>query len=220
MNRRLVLTGDQSSTLFVPELDQHYHSIHGALQESNHVFIDAGLKHLEKNKLRILEMGLGTGLNALLTAIEAEAHSLDIDYHSIEKYPIDMDEWKALNFHELPGLADSVQILLDIHQANWQEWIEISDRFRIFKDKTDLKDFSASEPFDLIYFDAFAPSAQPDLWEDHIFLKMYESLGKGGVLVTYCVKGSVRRSMLKAGFEVFKIPGPPGKREMVRAIKS
>lgn len=220
MNREVVKTNDHSSTLFVPELDQHYHSMHGAMQESMHVFIVAGL-HLFKQKsaLSILEVGLGTGLNALLTAQEAEKLNLDITYTAIEKYPLSMAEMLQLNYGEMLEGTKTKRLLTDLHQVKWNEKIELTPFFIILKLEADLKNHKAEGVYDLIYFDAFAPSAQPDLWTITVFENMFHSLKKGGVLVTYCVKGDVRRNMKAAGFEVEKIPGPPGKREMARAWK-
>lgn len=220
MNREIVTTKDSSSTLFVPGLDQHYHSMHGAMQESMHVFIEAGL-HLfkDKGKANILEIGLGTGLNALLTALEAEKLKLSIDYTALEKYPLSMDEMLQLNYGELLEGAETKRLLTELHQLKWGEKMELSSSFLLQKLEIDFKDYQKKEVHDLIYFDAFAPSAQPDLWTVDIFTSMYNSLKPGGTLVTYCVKGDVRRNMKSAGFEVEKIPGPPGKREMARAWK-
>lgn len=221
MNREIVTTKDSSSTLFVPGLDQHYHSMHGAMQESMHVFIEAGL-HLfkDKGKANILEIGLGTGLNALLTALEAEKLNLSIDYTALEKYPLSMDEMLQLNYGELLEGAETKRLLTELHQLKWGEKLELNTRFLLQKLEIDFKDYQKKEVHDLIYFDAFAPSAQPDLWTVDVFNNMYDSLKQGGTLVTYCVKGDVRRNMKSAGFEVEKIPGPPGKREMARAWKA
>lgn len=220
MNREIVTTKDSSSTLFVPGLDQHYHSMHGAMQESMHVFIEAGL-HLfkDKGKANILEIGLGTGLNALLTALEAEKLNLSIDYTALEKYPLSMDEMLQLNYGELLEGTETKRLLTELHQLKWGEKLELSSGFLLQKLEMDFKDYQEKDEHDLIYFDAFAPSAQPDLWTVDIFTSMYNSLKPGGTLVTYCVKGHVRRNMKSAGFEVEKIPGPPGKREMARAWK-
>lgn len=222
MNRQVVKTNDNSSTLYVPQLEQHYHSTHGAIQESKHVFIGAGLKNfLNRNEpVHILEIGFGTGLNALLTLLEAEAHKLDIRYTTLEKYPLSMKEMLQLNYGELLGSKEIKRHLAELHQTVWGKWLEITPHFSILKLEIDFRKFHASSEFDLIYFDAFAPSAQPDLWTEKIFTAMFESLKPGGMLVTYCVKGDVRRNMKAAGFEVEKIPGPPGKREMMRAHKA
>lgn len=221
MTRQVVKTKDNSTTLFVPELDEHYHSIHGALQESLHVFIEAGLKPIADKKpdIHILEVGFGTGLNALLTAIEANHQKLKITYTSIEKYPVTIEEVAQLNYREAITDAEALDLLQKMHDSHWEQLTEITPHFSLLKLEADLKEFSAQHQFDLIYFDAFAPSAQPNLWTIDIFERMYNSLKNGGALVTYCVKGEVRRNMKAAGFDVEKIPGPPGKREMARAFK-
>ncbi|AEV34097.1 hypothetical protein Oweho_3145 [Owenweeksia hongkongensis DSM 17368] len=222
MNREIVQTNDSSSTLYVPGLEQHYHSMHGAMQESMHVFIDAGFRLFESadKPVHILEIGLGTALNALLTYFEAKKLNLKVDYTALEKYPLSMDEMLLLNYGSLLDTKEAKRILTDLHQIKWEEKIAVTDFFSLRKFETDIKIYSAKEEYDLIYFDAFAPSAQPDLWTLEVFEHMYASLKPGGTLVTYCVKGDVRRTMKAAGFEVEKIPGPPGKREMARARKA
>ena len=215
MKRHQVITKDQSPTLFVPELNEHYHSIHGALAESLHVFIEAGLKALNPNngQLAILEMGFGTGLNAWLTLTNHSTQGVDIQYHGIEKYPLNEEEFSAIQYK-----TDDPSFLL-LHQSPWQQWHPINAHFKLFKDQVDLINFKPNAEYDLVYFDAFAPSAQPQLWSIDIFQKIYHSMKPGGIMVTYCVKGDVRRNMKAAGFSVEKIPGPPGKREMARARK-
>lgn len=218
MKRELIITKDNSPTLFVPELDEHYHSVHGALGESMHVFIKAGLQELidQNSRLNILEMGLGTGLNAWLTLQESAVYNCEIYYHGLEKYPITTEEagqlWKNTDNPD--------EGLNQIHLAPWNKWVEIQPGFQLMKEQVDLKQFSSDLRYDLVYYDAFAPSAQPDLWTTEIFVKLFQLMKPGGLLVTYCVKGDVRRSMKAAGFEVEKIPGPPGKREMARAWKN
>lgn len=220
MNREVVKTNDNSSTLYVPALQQHYHSLHGAIQESQHVFIEAGLHQFkDQREISILEIGLGTGLNALLTLLEAGKLGLKVHYTALEKYPLSLKEMLLLNYGAQLGSRQASRHLTDLHQVLWGKWIDLTPFFSIRKLETDFKDFRASSEFDLIYFDAFAPDAQPDLWTESIFESMYHGLKSGGMLVTYCVKGAVRRNMMAAGFEVEKIPGPPGKREMARARK-
>jgi tRNA U34 5-methylaminomethyl-2-thiouridine-forming methyltransferase MnmC len=221
MKRELIRTKDNSYTLFVPELNEHYHSTHGALAEAEHIFIGAGLKPLEDLKvISILEIGFGSGLNACLTALYAEDKGLNIFYQGLEKYPVAEEEWRALNYPQIIKNTSSSAIMEALHAAEWEEDTKINSTFQLLKSKIDFRDFRASEnSFDLIYFDAFAPSVQADLWELAIFKEMYKSLKPGGRLVTYCVKGSVRRTMKEAGFSVEKIPGPLGKREIARALK-
>lgn len=220
MNRSPQLTKDGSSTLFVPELNQHYHSIHGAIQESQHVFLKAGFgEKWRADDLCILEVGLGTGLNALLTALESRGHHTKVHYTAIEKYPLSEKEWPALNYHEQLTDPKALADLEAIHKASWGEFVPIHPHFELRKIQGDLRDFSADAEYDLIYFDAFAPDAQNELWSEAVFASMFQALKAGGLLTTYCVKGAIRRNMKAAGFEVEKIPGPPGKREMARAWK-
>lgn len=202
----------------MPELDEHYHSVHGAMAESLHVFINAGLRLFSghKEELNLLEMGFGTGLNAWLSWQEADRIGLKIRYHGIEKYPVNEDEAQRLRF-----VKDSMMFdFLKLHQTSWQQWNDLSNYFSVFKDQVDLRAFEPLKKYNLVYFDAFAPSAQPGLWTREVFEKLYLCMESGGILVTYCVKGEVRRNMKAAGFHVEKIAGPPGKREMARAWKT
>lgn len=227
MNRHLVKTKDNSYTLFVPELDEHYHSIHGAMQEGEHVFIQAGLlKKAEVSKeISILEIGFGTGLNALLTCLTADAHGLTIDYNGLEKYPVEESEWTKLDYASaLPEnytatTLNAQTVFNKLHTVDWEKGKKIQDNFSLRKRQLDFKALTDQNAFDVIYYDAFAPSAQADLWTIEIFERMFAALKPNGVLVTYCVKGTVRRNMIAAGFKVEKIPGPIGKREMARAYK-
>lgn len=223
MNRHWVKTKDGSPSLYVPELEQHYHSLHGALQESRHVFIAAGLHTLaHQAEVRILEIGFGTGLNALLSHFEKASPNQVLYYHSLEKYPLKEDEWQALDWPDLflskPTYQDFYR---ELHQAEWHKDCALKADFILRKEHTDLRTFSPQQDYyDLIYFDAFSPEAQPELWTEAIFEKMENCLKPEGQLLTYCVKGSVRRAMKAAQLQVAKIPGPPGKREMARAKKA
>lgn len=219
MNRELRLTADGSSTIFVPALDEHYHSIHGARQESAHVFIAAGLNNRHESSISILEIGFGTGLNAFLTALEAQKKGVTIFYTGLEKYPVSTAEAAHLNYAK--GALDSPESSLfkALHLAPWETETPINTHFILLKRQIDFLEFKAEEAFHLIYFDAFAPSAQPDLWTVEMFQSMFSALKKGGELVTYCAKGQVKRNMKTAGFIVDALPGPPGKREMTRATK-
>ena len=192
IKRELQLTADGSHTLFIPEMDEHYHSVNGAVQESRHVFIEAGLHHLERREITILEIGFGTGLNAFLTLLDAEACQRKIHYCSIELYP---------------------------HQAEWNVAVQVTEFFELHKIQGDSNTCALPDRIDLIYFDAFAPDKQPEMWNQEIFNRLYARMTGGGVLTTYCAKGVVRRMMKEAGYSVERIPGPPGKREMLRAIK-
>ena len=215
--RNIVLTADGSATLYVPQWDEHYHSIHGARQESEHVFIKAGLEHVfQQNKvISILEIGFGTGLNALLSALWSNKHQRGIQYTALEAYPLTLAESSLLNYSES---EEDKQLFLSLHQATWGEWNATTQYFSLIKCEGLLENWLPSSNSDLIYFDAFAPSAQPELWSREVFEKLYRCTNPGGLLVTYCAKGDVRRAMKAAGWEVNKLPGPPGKREMTRAI--
>ncbi|MFB6342051.1 tRNA (5-methylaminomethyl-2-thiouridine)(34)-methyltransferase MnmD [Saccharicrinis sp. FJH62] len=214
-------TEDGSATLFVPELNEHYHSYKGAVRESLHVFIQAGLEELSRARknIRILEIGFGTGLNALLTLDYTFSDpELKVHYTTLEKYPLDLNLIIQLNYtaHSNNTIRE---LFSDIHQAPWNLVSEITDRFSILKLEADLTQEIDLENCDLVYFDAFAPEKQPEMWDEAIFETIYGAMNKGGILVTYCAKGEVRRRMQRAGFNVERLPGPPGKREMLRARK-
>lgn len=213
---------DGSKTIQIEGWNERYHSIHGALQEAKYVYIDAGLKKFleckpKQNALSILEIGLGTGLNALLTALESLKISQEIYYHGIEAFPVVADELQALEYDLLTGSDPT--IFRQIHSCSWEETKKILPHFSIVKRRAFFSDIDEANAFDVIYFDAFGPRVQPHLWIESIFKKMYKALRPNGLLVTYCAKGSVRRCMQAVGFEVERLAGPPGKREMLRAIK-
>lgn len=198
-----------------------YHSIHGAIQESLHVFIEAGFKRSgPSGSLNILEMGFGTGLNALLTLLEADKLGRPVHYTAIELYPLNPEEIYQLNYCTRLNRDHHQMIFEKFHKCEWEKDHMITPFFTFYKTNTDPPGFSANRLFDLIYFDAFAPAAQPELWTKQIFASLYKMMRPGGILVTYCSKGEVRRSMQSAGFNIEKVPGPPGKREMLRAYKS
>lgn len=224
MKREIITTADGSSTIHIPEWNEQYHSKHGAIQEANHVFIAKGLTYyLQKEKTRsvsILEIGFGTGLNAFITALEAEKYQLTIDYNGIEAYPISSEEIKKLNYNSQFSEASSEKIFNTIHTVAWEKTEKISANFRLKKEQLFFEEITKKNTCDLIYFDAFGARVQPDLWNEAIFQKMYDALNAGGVLVTYSAKGSVKRAMKAVGFLVEKLPGPPGKREMLRAEKA
>ena len=217
MQRIIQVTADGSPTIAIPDMQVTYHSRHGAVQESRHVFIQAGLIPFLKqySKLRIFEMGFGTGLNALLTLEQAIAQEQTIFYEAVEHFPLNDNEIKDLAYNSL-SIPEYFDVL---HQCKWNEPVTIHPFFTLYKNNISLQEFKATEPFHLIYYDAFAPAAQPELWTLQIFEQLYNMLINDGVLVTYCSKGNVRRNMLAAGFKVEKLAGPPGKREMLRAIK-
>jgi tRNA U34 5-methylaminomethyl-2-thiouridine-forming methyltransferase MnmC len=221
MERYLVETEDGSHSLFVPALDEQYHSRHGAIQESRHVFLQMGFAPaiIGKTQLRILEIGLGTGLNALLTAVEAHALHVTVHYCAIEAYPLTAAEVGSLNYPTEIGGVETQSYWDRIHTAPWAAWAGIHPQFYLQKLEQRLEAMVVEETVDLIYFDAFAPDKQPELWTEEVFGRMYGCLNPGGLLLTYCAKGAVRRAMQAAGFTVERIPGPPGKREMIRASK-
>jgi len=214
----IIITGDGSHTIYVPELGEHYHSVHGAIQESEHIFIKCGLRSCNADSLNILEAGFGTGLNAFLTAIEASIEKKRILYTAIEKYPLSEPVAGKLNYKEF--FPAGYSFLFDmIHSALWNRVETITDYFTLNKIECDLTEYETVERFDLIYFDAFGPDKQPEMWTDEIFRKISGMCSRDGILVTYSAKGSVRRSLKGAGFDVELLPGPPGKRHIIRAVK-
>lgn len=218
---RLEITGDGSHTLYVPSLNEHYHSVFGAITESEHIFIRAGLQSLPETmkEISILEVGFGTGLNALLTCIRASECNLMVRYVSIEKFPLPLEMTSQFNFPNEMSSHQSSFIFQKIHEASWNEWVEITPGFDLFKNQTDLKDYVAEQNiFDLVYFDAFGPDVQPEMWTADVFKNIYAGMKNGGILVTYSTKGDVKRNLKNAGFAIKKLPGPPGKREILRAM--
>ncbi|GAB4055145.1 tRNA (5-methylaminomethyl-2-thiouridine)(34)-methyltransferase MnmC2 [Spirosoma litoris] len=216
---RLIVTADGSHTAINQALDKTYHSIHGAYQESQRVYIELGLlEAFEKfpgEELHIFEMGFGTGLNALLTAHEANISQRRVHYTAIEAYPMSTEDAQQLNFDTL--LA--TDYLTRLHESPWNESVEISPYFTLTKIENRLQDWQTPERFHLIYYDAFAPSAQPELWEPEIFAQLAHLLLPNGMLTTYCSKSYVQRNMREAGLIVEKHPGPPHKRDILRAVK-
>ena len=223
MKREIIKTGDGSATIFLPDWNEHYHSKHGAIQEALHVFIKTGLRHFVKNnapeEISILEIGFGTGLNALMTALEGQKNNYAINYVGIEAYPVSDEEISALDYASAFEEEAATEILEKIHAASWGGKVSIESSLSLQKKKMFFKEITSVNEFDLIYFDAFGPRVQPDLWNEEIFTSMYLALKKNGVLVTYSAKGSVRRAMQAVGFVVERLEGPPGKREMLRATK-
>lgn len=215
IQRELQLTADGSHTLFLPDMDEHYHSVNGAVQESLHVFIESGLRQLDKDLIRVFEIGFGTGLNAFLTLKQTLANeSLKIEYYSVERFPLDMELVRQLNYGiSYPALFNK------LHEVEWDSLQSITDRFSLFKISGDSNTCIVPDGIDLVYFDAFAPDKQPEMWNQEIFNTLYEKMNVNGILTTYCAKGAVRRMMKEAGYAVERIPGPPGKREMLRARK-
>ena len=217
---KLEQTADGSYTLYVPELDEHYHSVKGALTESKHIFIDMGLKHSSITAPHILEIGLGTGLNCVLTLLEAKESQRHVYYTGIERYPLNEEIIRKLNYPSIIG-KECEEDYFAIHQAPWEEDVCLSPWFTLHKMEGDFTHYSFEQKYDIIYFDAFAPEKQPEMWEQSLFDNLYQVLNEGGILTTYCAKGVVRRMLQTAGFNVERLPGPPGgKREILRATKS
>ena len=221
---RLADTKDTSHTLFSEQFGVTYHSIHGAVTESEHVFIRAGLGHYIHShpglhQLSVFEMGFGSGLNALLTYLFGLSEKLPIAYCGVEQYPLSMETVGQLNYPQILGLSPGqVSVFHRMHAENTFS-LTTPCRFSFQKMICSIADCTPDQKFDVVFYDAFAPDAQPELWTDSIFSRLFGQMSAGGILVTYCAKGDVRRAMLSAGFSVERIPGPPGKREMIRATK-
>ncbi|MEZ4799081.1 MAG: tRNA (5-methylaminomethyl-2-thiouridine)(34)-methyltransferase MnmD [Flavobacteriales bacterium] len=218
----IIKTGDGSHSLYLANLDETYHSRHGAMQESQFVFIQNGLEQVAKkiHSIKILEVGFGTGLNALLTWEFSTSLDLSIEYHSLETNPLS-NELMTQYAIGLGWSDERIKQFLSMHSAEWEHLVKLDNNFSLKKCKSSIQDFDPSQnSFDLIYYDAFGPRAQPEMWNKTIFMKLYDCLQSNGVFVTYCAKGQVRRDLSEVGFEMERLPGPPGKREMLRGIKS
>ena len=224
MKREIITTADGSSTIFLPEWNEHYHSKHGALQEALHVFIRHGFHRFTGEnpgkEASILEIGFGTGLNALLTLIEAEKRKISVSYTGVEAYPVVSEEVERLNYSSISAGEDATEIFQKLHEIPWEKETQISPFFTLQKKQMFFGEISEKEEYSFIYFDAFGPRVQPELWTEEIFQKMFSGLKSGGILTTYSAKGSVRRAMQAVGFKVERLPGPPGKREMLCATKT
>ncbi|WP_299669181.1 tRNA (5-methylaminomethyl-2-thiouridine)(34)-methyltransferase MnmD [uncultured Polaribacter sp.] len=216
MKREILITSDGSTTIHLPDWDEQYHSKNGSINETYHVFIESGLKLVSSDKVAILEIGFGTGLNAFITYLEAKK---PIDYVGVEAYPVTPDEIEKMNFIAVLDAKKEHTIFHKMHQVSWDEKHQITDTFSLLKRKQFFEDIEDKDAFHLIYFDAFGARVQPQLWTEEIFAKMFDALKENGILVTYSAKGSVRRAMQAVGFTVERLPGPPGKREMLRAVK-
>lgn len=220
MERKIIETSDGSLSLYIPEWDENYHSKHGAVQEAYHVFIRSGLDLFkDKEKVSILEMGFGTGLNCMISFLEAKRRGLHIDYTGLEAYPLDNETVLKLNHLQQLKAERFGSFYQTMLGTEWERRTEIDRDFSLNKREVMFENFVEENEFNLVYFDAFGARVQPELWTEAIFRKMYVALKNNGVLVTYSAKGSVRRAMQSVGFTVERLPGPPGKREMLRAIK-
>jgi len=218
MNSTIIITSDGSHSLYVPEINESYHSTNGAIQESRHIFIEAGFNHCSKPDVSVLEIGFGTGLNALLTFLEAEKKERKIHYTTLEKYPVDSETTALLNY---PALIDekAISVFQKMHQCDWGKTTILSGFFELEKIECDFTVFQLQKEYDLVFFDAFSPEKQPEMWTENLFEKIYNHCRSGAILTTYCAKGTVRRALQNVGFSVERLPGPPGKREILRAVK-
>jgi tRNA U34 5-methylaminomethyl-2-thiouridine-forming methyltransferase MnmC len=216
-------TSDGSDTLISGRWGVAYHSIHGALTESTHVFIRAGLDRFvhHQGTVNILEAGFGTGLNALLSLLWAEQHGVPVRYTALDIDPVPVTLATALNYPAALSVdaPKAGGYFAQLHEAPWGQSVALTDCFEVHKSGCAIEHVEASDAFHLVYYDAFAPEAQPELWTGDVFTRMFQALKPGGLLVTYCAKGIVKRHMRSAGFAVERLPGPPGKREMTRAHK-
>ena len=219
----IVESADGSHTLFHEGLKETYHSMHGAVQESEHVFIQAGLKDqltTEKKEIRIFEVGFGTGFNAWLTYKYSACMDVKIVYHTLEPYPLGEEIYSKLNYTGTTEDKDLHDFFVALHQVPWDKEVELADNFSLKKINLPLEVYTPlKESFDLVYYDAFAPSKQAEMWLPGNIQKVYWLLMKGGTFVTYCAKGQVKRDLKEVGFQVETLPGPPGKKEMTRGRK-
>jgi len=220
MSIKIITTEDGSHSLLDEALNETYHSTRGAKGESMHVFIKEGVEHWvsenQKDEIRILEVGLGTGLNAFLTAIWAQENDQKIHFTSLEPFPVEKSIFENLNFYQS---EKEKRLLLDIHQSEWEEEVEMASNFSLYKTVSKLEHFNTSKHYNIIYFDAFAPSKQPEVWSLENLKKCFALLNVGGILTTYCAQGQFKRNLKEAGFEVETLQGAMGKKEMVRGRK-
>ncbi|WP_136152112.1 tRNA (5-methylaminomethyl-2-thiouridine)(34)-methyltransferase MnmD [Flavobacterium sangjuense] len=219
MKREIIKTNDGSTTIHLPEWNESYHSKHGAIQEAYHVFIKNGLALFEAKPISVLEIGFGTGLNCFITYLESKKSNQVIDYVGVEAYPVVTDEALQMNYPKEINANEST-IFERLHECQWELQYVLSDNFTLTKRKQFFQDIQDVAAFDLIYFDAFGFRVQPELWSEAIFAAMFKALKPNGILVTYACRTSIKNAMLSAGFSVEKLPGAPGKREMLRATKA
>ncbi len=217
MKRQITKTADGSTTIYIPEMDENYHSHHGAIQEAKHVFLKHGIESLDQEEITVFEMGFGTGLNALLTLNYALENDKKVNYIGIEAYPVEAEMIDDLNYVESIDL-DLWAAFDAMHNQPWGETNALFDNFNLTKIHQKIEDYQPeANTIDIIYFDAFGPRAQGDMWELPVLEKMAEMIKPGGILVTYCAQGQFKRHLKSLGFEIERLPGPPGKREMTRA---
>lgn len=220
MKREIIITQDGSTSIYLPELNESYHSKFGAIQEAQHVFIKNGMDLFQSNDtIHILEIGFGTGLNAFITFLEASKRKQKIHYDGVEAYPVSIADAKQMNYVNELNASEFEAIFDKIHSTQWEQKIELTPSFTLTKRKQFFQELTDEEKFHLIYFDAFGFEVQPELWDETIFKIMFDALLPNGILVTYACRTSIKKAMLSVGFSVEKLPGAPGKREMLRAIK-
>ncbi|MDR3366821.1 MAG: tRNA (5-methylaminomethyl-2-thiouridine)(34)-methyltransferase MnmD [Prevotellaceae bacterium] len=215
--QNIAVTADGSHTVRSEQFNECYHSERGAVMESRHVFIDAGFRQVERAQIAVLEVGFGTGLNALLTMLEAEKSGQHVYYESIDPYPLDLSTAEMLNFSAFLGIDK--QLFMELHRHEWNTPFAVTPRFTLHKIKKNLLNYSLQGKFDVVYFDAFSPEAQPELWTNEVFSRIYSSLNNNSLLTTYSSKGTAKRNLREAGFTVQRLPGAGGKRHMLRAVK-
>ncbi len=222
MDPQIRITGDGSTTLYSPDLDETFHSMHGAIKESQHVFIKQGLEYYvgqaSNYPVSILEIGLGTGLNAWLSWHFADNRQVTLQYTSLEPFPLKAHILKELNYPSVISLPGQPVSFYGIHEAAWEQAQCLSDYFTLYKVSKRIQDFQETSTFDVVYFDAFAPNKQPEMWEKEVLVKVRSLMETGSCLVTYCAQGQFKRNLQSLGFEVGTLPGPPGKKEMTRAV--
>ncbi len=218
-NVKVIFTKDGSKTLHMPEHNEQYHSIHGAINEAEHVFIKNGLRECEQDKLTIFEMGFGTALNAFMTYLESKKTSQNVRYYTIENNPLPLKLVESLEYPDILNARNEESIFSLLHTSEWNALTTITPTFELFKISDDIQKLTLDDKVDLVYYDAFGPRVQADLWTERIFSIISAVMKPESILVTYCAKGEVKRILKRLGFVVETLPGPPGKREMVRAKK-
>jgi tRNA U34 5-methylaminomethyl-2-thiouridine-forming methyltransferase MnmC len=218
-NVKVIFTKDGSKTLHMPEHNEQYHSIHGAINEAEHVFIKNGLRECEQDKLTIFEMGFGTALNAFMTYLESKKTSQNVRYYTIENNPLPLKLVESLEYPDILNARNEESIFSLLHTSEWNALTTITPTFELFKISDDIQKLTLDDKVDLVYYDAFGPRVQADLWTERIFSIISAVMKPESILVTYCAKGEVKRILKRLGFVVETLTGPPGKREMVRAKK-
>ena len=221
MKHEIIITKDGSTSIYIPEWDETYHSKFGAIQEAKHVFIKNGLALFEDVlEISILEIGFGTGLNAFITMLEAEHRQIKVNYVAVEAYPVALDEIVQLNYTTQLEVPNRQADFKQLHTLPWEETTEVTPYFTLTKRKQFFSDITDENAFDIVYFDAFGYNVQPELWNEAIFEKMYRALKSNGILTTYACRTTIKNAMQAVGFQTMKLPGAPGKREMLRAVKN